>query len=46
MFDDGALVNVIDETLYIALKGNLTALSQSEKILRMADGWRVFSVGV
>ena len=46
VFDDGALVNAIDETLYQTLKGRLSALSPSEKILRMADGRHVPSVGV
>ena len=46
VFDDGALVNTIDETLYQMLKGRLAALTPSEKILRMADGRRVPSVGV
>jgi hypothetical protein len=46
VFDDGALVNAIDETLYITLKSRLAALTPSEKILRMADGRRVPSVGV
>ena len=41
VFDDGASVNAIDETLYQTLKGRLAALSPSEKILRMADGRRV-----
>ena len=46
VFDDGALVNAIDETLYLTLKGRLTALTPSEKILRMADGRRVPSIGL
>ena len=46
VFDDGALVNAIDETLYLTLKGRLAALTPSEKVLRMADGRRVPSVGV
>ena len=33
MFDDGASVNAIDETLYQTLKGRLTALTPSQKIL-------------
>jgi hypothetical protein len=45
VFDDGALVNAIDETLYHALKGRLAALIPSEKILRMADGRKVPSAG-
>ena len=46
VFDDGALVNAIDETLYLALSRRLTALTPSGKILRMADGRHVPSVGV
>ena len=46
VFDDGALVNAIDEILYRALKGRLAALTPSERILRMADGRLVPSVGV
>ena len=46
VFDDGALVNAIDETLYLSLKSRLTALIPSERILRVADGRRVPSAGV
>ena len=46
VFDDGALVNAIDETIYLTLKGRLTALTPSSKILRVADGRRVPSIGV
>ena len=46
VFDDGALVNAIDETMYLTLKGRLTALLPSKKILRMADGRRVPSIGL
>ena len=46
VFDDGASVNAIDETLYQTLKNRLTALTLSKKILRMADGRRIPSVGV
>ena len=46
VFDDGALVNAIDETLYLALKNRLSALTPSGRILRMADGRHVPSVGV
>jgi hypothetical protein len=46
VFDDGALVNAIDETVYLTLKGRLTALTPSKKILRMADGRRVPSIGL
>ena len=46
VFDDGALVNAIDETLYRTLEGRLTALTPSGKILRMADGRQVPSLGV
>ena len=45
VFDDGALVNAIDETLYHMLKGRLAALVPSGKILRMADGQKVPSAG-
>ena len=46
VFDDGASVNAIDETLYQTLKTRLMAPSLSAKILRMADGRRIPSVGV
>ena len=46
VFDDGALVNAIDEILYRALKGRLVALTPSERILRVADGRLIPSVGV
>ena len=46
VFDDGALVNAIDETVYRMLEGRLTALSPSKRILRMADGRHVPSAGV
>ena len=46
IFDDGALVNAIDEALYLTLKGRLTALTPSGRILRVADGRRVPSLGV
>jgi hypothetical protein len=46
VFDDGALVNAIDEALYGTLKGRLSALTPSGKVLRMADGRLVPSVGV
>ena len=46
VFDDGALVNAIDETPYRTLKGRLSAPSPSEKVLRMADGRLVPSAGV
>jgi hypothetical protein len=46
VFDDGASVNTIDETLYHTLKNRLIALAPSGKILRMADGRRVPSAGV
>ena len=38
VFDDGALVNAVDEAVYLTLKGRLTTLTPSGKILRMADG--------
>ena len=46
IFDDGALVNAIDEALYLTLKGRLTALTPSGRILHVADGRRVPSLGV
>ena len=46
VFDDGALVNAIDQIVYQTLKGRLTALLPSTKILRMADGRRVPSIGL
>jgi hypothetical protein len=46
VFDDGASVNAIDETLYQTIKDRLTALTPSTKILRMADGRCIPSVGV
>jgi hypothetical protein len=46
VFDDGALVNAIDENMYLTSKGRLTALTPSKKILRMADGRCVPSIGV
>ena len=46
VFDDGASVNAIDETLYQTLKGRLTALLPSGRILRMADGRKIPSAGV
>ena len=46
VFDDGALVNAIDETLYRTLEGRLTALTPSKKVLRMADGRLVPSAGM
>ena len=45
VFDDGALVNAIDETLYHTLKGRLAALVPSGRILRMADGRKVAFAG-
>ena len=46
VFDDGASVNAIDETLYQTLRSRLTALISSKRILRMADGRLIPSVGV
>ena len=46
VFDDGALVNAIDEALYFTLKSRLATPSPSEKVLRMADRRLVPSVGV
>ena len=46
VFDDGALVNAIDETLFRTLEGRLAALTPSKRILRMADGRHVPSAGV
>ena len=46
VFDDGASVNAIDETLYQTLRSRLTALISSKRILHMADGRLIPSVGV
>ncbi|KAF8814736.1 hypothetical protein BYT27DRAFT_7010969, partial [Phlegmacium glaucopus] len=46
VFDDGALVNAIDETMYQASKGRLSTPKPSGRVLRMADGRLVPSIGV
>jgi hypothetical protein len=45
VFDDGALVNAIDETMYTTSSGRLSALGPSARILKMADGRLVPSLG-
>jgi len=46
VFDDGAMLNVIDAGVFETVKGRLTGLTKSLKILRMADGRLVPSLGV
>ena len=46
VFDDGALVNAIDEGMYLTSKNRLSALQPSSRILKMADGRLVPSLGV
>ena len=46
VFDDGALANAIDERMYLASKNRLSALQPSSRILKMADGRLVPSLGV
>lgn len=46
VFDDGALANAIDEKMYLTSKGRLTTLEPSSRILKMADGRLVPSLGV
>ena len=46
MYSMTASVNAIDETLYQTLKGRLTTLKPSQKILQMADGQQIPLVGV
>ncbi|KAF8816017.1 hypothetical protein BYT27DRAFT_7020408, partial [Phlegmacium glaucopus] len=46
VFDDGAMTSAIDENMYLASQGRLSALEPSAKVLRMADGRLVASAGV
>jgi hypothetical protein len=46
VFDDGALANAIDERMYLTSKNRLSALKPSARILKMADGRLVPSLGV
>ena len=46
VFDDRALANAIDEKMYLTSKGRLTTLEPSSRILKMADGRLVPSLGV
>ncbi|KAF8808215.1 hypothetical protein BYT27DRAFT_7004532, partial [Phlegmacium glaucopus] len=46
VFDDGALVNAIDEVMYRESRNRLLALECSTKILQIADGRLVASKGV
>ena len=46
MFDDGALANAINEKMYLMSKSRLSALEPSSRILKMADGRLVLSLGV
>ena len=46
VFDDGALANAIDERMYLVSKNRLSALEPSSRILKMADGRLVPSLGV
>ncbi|CAA7271056.1 unnamed protein product [Cyclocybe aegerita] len=46
MFDDGAMVNAIDAGVFEQVKNRLSVLEVSGKLLRMADGRIVPSVGV
>jgi hypothetical protein len=46
VFDDGALANAIDKRMYLTSKNHLTALEPSSRILKMADGRLVPSLGV
>jgi len=46
VFDDGAMLNAIDAGVFETVKGRLTGLTKSLKILRMADGRLVPSLGV
>ncbi|KAF8878603.1 hypothetical protein BD779DRAFT_1447532, partial [Infundibulicybe gibba] len=45
VFDDGAMVNALDSKLYETIKGRLAAPGPSARVLRMADGRLVSSVG-
>ena len=46
MFNDGALANSTDEKMYLTSKSQLAALELSSRILKMADGRLVPSLGV
>ena len=46
VFDDGALANAIDEKMYVTSKNRLSALEPSPRILKMADGRLVPSLGM
>jgi hypothetical protein len=46
VFDDGALANAIDERMYRISKNRLSALEPSLRILKMADGRLVPSLGI
>ena len=45
VFDDGALANAIDEKMYLTAKNWLAAPEASSRILKMADGRLVPSLG-
>ena len=45
VFDDGALANAIDERMYRTTKGRLSTLEPSYRVLKMADGRLVPSLG-
>ena len=46
VFDNGALANAIDEKMYLLSKNQLSALVPSHRILKMADGRLVPSLGM
>jgi len=46
IFDDGAMVNVIDKPMFMKTAARLTQLAPSLRTLRMADGHLVASMGV
>ena len=46
VFDDGVMLNAIDAGVFERVKGRLNELTASLKILRMADGHLVPSLGV
>lgn len=46
VFDDGVMLNAIDAGMFEMVKGRLNELTASLKILRMADGHLVPSLGV
>ena len=39
VFDDGALVNAIDEKMYLTSRNQLSPIEPSSRILRMTVGW-------